>query len=255
MILDDVTMPEYERGLAASRTVLIPFGSLEEHGAHLPLSTDTLQVVEVCRRVGERTGAHVAPAVPYGVCRSSRNHPGTVGVGTATLRAIAVDLVRDFYRHGMRAFVLISGHAGKTHLLTLVDAGEQLLDELPEASISVISEYHEAQRAGAGVVEAEDDSHAGEIETSRVLFLRPELVKGTSPAEWPDFPDARLVRDKRRHWRGGVWGDPAKASADKGRVLTELAVARVTALVRELEDYRESPAGGPAPPGGGDDGL
>jgi creatinine amidohydrolase len=244
MILDDVTMPEYERGLQRSRTVLIPFGSLEEHGAHLPLSTDTLQVVEVCRRVGERTGAHVAPAVAYGVCRSTRNHPGTVGVSTATLRAIALDLVRDFHRHGMRRFMLISGHAGKTHVLTLVDAGEQLLDELPDIAVSVVSEYDEVRAASAGVVAARDDSHAGEIETSRVLFLRPELVSGTSPAEWPDFPRARLVRDKRRHWRGGVWGDPAAASAEKGRRLTELAVERVAALVRELEGYEERPGGG-----------
>ena len=247
MILEEVTMPEYERGLQRSRTVIIPFGSLEEHGAHLPLCTDTLQVVEVCRRVAERTGAHLAPAVPYGVCRSTRNHPGTVGVGTATLRAIAIDLVRDFHRHGMRAFVLISGHAGKTHILTLVDAGEQLLDELPDIRISVISEYNEIQEAGKALVEAEDDSHAGEIETSRVLFLRPDLVKGTSPAEWPDFPDARLVRDKRRHWRGGVWGDPAQASAAKGGKLTEIAVERVIELLRELEDYQETTDGGGLP--------
>ena len=247
MILDDVTMPEYERGLLSSRTLLIPFGSLEEHGAHLPLATDTLQVVEVCRRVGERTGAHVAPAVAYGVCRSTRNHPGTVGVTTGTLRAIALDLVRDFHRHGMRFFVLISGHAGKTHLLTLVDAGEQLLEELPDIGVSVISEYDEIRTAAAGIVEAHEDSHAGEIETSRLLFLRPELVKGSSPAEWPDFPAARLVRYKRRHWRGGVWGDPAASSSEKGRRLTELAIGRVVALVRELEEYEESPGrGGPA---------
>ncbi len=244
MILEDVTMPEYERGVRASRTVIIPFGSLEEHGTHLPLGTDTLQVVEVCRRVAERTGAHLAPAVAYGVCRSTRNHPGTVGVSTATLRAVAIDLVRDFHRHGMRSFVLISGHAGKTHLLTLVDAGEQLLEELADIRVSVISEYDEIRAAGTGLVEAADDAHAGEIETSRVLFLRPGLVRGTSPAEWPDFPAARLVRDKRRHWRGGVWGDPSQASAEKGRALTELAVERVTALVRELEDYREDPGGG-----------
>jgi len=243
MILDDVTMPEYERGLRDSRTVIIPFGALEEHGAHLPLSTDTLQVVEVCRRAAEITGAHLAPAVPYGVCRSTRNHPGTVGVSTTTLRAFAIDLVRDFHRHGMRSFVLISGHAGKTHVLTLVDAGEQLLDELPDIRISVISEYNEIQEAGKELVEAVDDSHAGEIETSRVLYLRPDLVKGTSPAEWPDFPDARLVRDKRRHWQGGVWGDPSRAGAEKGRRLTEIAVGRVVELIRELEEYRETTGG------------
>jgi creatinine amidohydrolase len=236
MVLDEVTMPEYERGLAASRTVLIPFGSLEEHGAHLPLGTDTLQVVEVCRRAAERTGAHLAPAVPYGVCRSTREHPGTVGISTATLKALVRDLVRDFHRHGMHRFMLISGHAGKTHLAALVDAGEQLLEELPDVRVSVVSEYHEMLAAGRGVVETEDDSHAGEIETARVLHLRPALVQGTSPAEWPSFPHALLVRDKLRCWPGGVWGDPGKATAEKGRRLVELAVERVVALLGELEE-------------------
>ncbi len=118
-----------------------PFGSLEEHGPHLPLGTDI-----VCRwsrsAAARRSGraAHLAPAIPYGVCRSTRNHPGTVGISTATLRALVVDLVRDIHRHGMRAAVLISGHAGKTHLCTLVDAGEQLIEELPDLRVSVISE-------------------------------------------------------------------------------------------------------------------
>lgn len=246
MILDEITMPQFERFLEGSRTVILPFGSVEEHGPHLPLCTDTLQVFEVCRRAAERTGALLAPAVPYGVCRSTRNHPGTVGIGTATLRALAVELGCDFYRQGLRNFVLISGHAGKTHLLTLVDAGEELLERLPGARVTVISEYHEIQACGRGVVETEDDSHAGEIETSRVMHLRPDLVQGTAPAEWPVFPHALLVRDKRRYWPGGVWGDPGPATPEKGRRLTEIAVDRLVELIVALEAHREGD-GGAAP--------
>jgi len=86
MILDDVTMPEYERGLLGSRTVLIPFGSLEEHGAHLPLSTDTLQVV---RSAGAPRSAP-GRTWPRGRLRRLPEHaqpPGTVGLSTSTLRA------------------------------------------------------------------------------------------------------------------------------------------------------------------------
>jgi creatinine amidohydrolase len=248
VILDEITMPQFERSLEGSRTVLIPFGSVEEHGPHLPLGTDTLQVYEVCRRAGERTGALVAPALPYGVCRSTRNHPGTVGIGTATLRALAVELGCDFYRQGLRNFVLISGHAGKTHLLTLVDAGEELLERLPDCRVTVISEYHEIQACGSAVVDTKDDSHAGEIETARVMHLRPDLVQGTAPAEWPTFPHALLVRDKRRYWPGGVWGDPGRATPEKGRRLTEIAVDRLVELIGQLEAHRED-GGAPAPAG------
>jgi len=242
MILDEITTPGWEGALRRSRTVIVPFGSLEEHGPHLPLGTDTFQAVEVCRLAAERAGVHLAPAVPYGVCRSTRNHPGTVGLTTATLRAIAVDLVRDFHRHGMRNFLLVSGHAGKTHLLTLVDAGEQLIEELSAIRVSVVSEYHEMMAAGREIVETDDDSHAGEIETSRIMALRPGLVDGTAPAEWPRFPHALLVRDKVAHWPGGVWGDPGKATPGKGRRLVELAAARLVELVRELETWPDGPA-------------
>lgn len=242
MILDEITMPQFERFLGDSRTVIIPFGSVEEHGPHLPLGTDTIQVCEVCRRAAARTGALLAPAVPYGVCRSTRNHPGTVGIGTATLRALAIDIGRDFYRQGLRNFVLISGHAGKTHLLTLLDAGEELLEQLPESRVTVISEYHEIREQGRSEVETADDAHAGEIETARLMFLRPELVQGTAPAEWPTFPHALLVRDKRRYWPGGVWGDPGRATPEKGQRLTEIAVARLVELIRELEAHGEGTA-------------
>jgi len=239
MSLDEITMPAFAAALGASRTVVIPFGSLEEHGPHLPLGTDTIQVWEVCRLAAERTGALLAPAVPYGVCRSTRNHPGTVGITTATLRALALDLCRDFHRQGLRTFVLISGHAGQTHMLTLVDAAEELLERLPGSRFSVICEYHEAREAGRGVVETPGDAHAGEIETARIMHLRPELVQGGAPAEWPSFPHARLVRDKVRFWPGGVWGDPGRATPEKGRRLTELAAERVAALIRELESAPE----------------
>ncbi len=241
MILEEITTTGWEAALSASRTVIVPFGSLEEHGPHLPLGTDTFQAAEVCRLAAERAGVHLAPAVPYGVCRSTRNHPGTAGISTATLRAIAVDLVRDFHRHGLRAFMLVSGHAGKTHLLTLVDAAEQLLEELPDIRVSVVSEYHEIMAAGKELVETEDDSHAGEIETARIMALRPELVQGTAPAEWPRFPHAMLVRDKLAHWPGGVWGDPGKATPEKGRRLVEIAAVRIAELVRELETWQDGP--------------
>ena len=237
MRIDEITMPEFVAGLEMTRTVLIPFGATEEHGGHLPLGTDTFQAVDVCRQLAERRRIFVAPEVPYGVCRSTGDHPGTVSITTATLKALAVDLVRSFYRQGLRNIVLISGHAGGTHNAALLDAGECLLRELPELRIAVATEYALAYAAGKGIVETPGDAHAGEIETSRLLATRPHLVKGSSPAEEPSFPKFILVRDKRRHWPGGVHGDPSKASPEKGRQIEALVVAALGRLVDELEGW------------------
>lgn len=236
MLLEEITMPDVIAGLKETRTVLIPFGATEEHGCHLPLGTDTFQAVDVCRLLAKRRKIFVAPAIPYGVCRSTGDHPGTVSLSTETLKAVMIDLVRSFYRQGFRSVVVLSGHAGGTHNATLLDTGEMLLRELPELRIAVASEYSLAYDAGKHLIETSDDSHAGEIETSRMLATRPEMVKGISPAETPVFPKFILVRDKQQYWPGGVHGDPSRASDKKGRELEKLVVDALERLVEALEN-------------------
>lgn len=236
MLLEEMTMPQVEAALAAGcRTVFLPFGALEEHGPHLPLSTDTIQAYAVGKRAAELVPLFVAPPIPYGNCRSTACHPGTVSISTTTLRGFLKDLVRSFYRQGMRNVVVLTGHAGGAHRLALQDAGEELLDELPELRIAVVTEYELAKEEGRGIVETPGDAHAGEIETSRIMHSHPHLVQGSAPAEYPSFPIGILVRDKRRYWPGGVWGDPSKASAEKGAKIEALVAGKVAELVRLLE--------------------
>lgn len=239
MILSEITMPEFIEGLRQTQTVLVPFGAVEEHGRHLPLGTDTMQAYDVCCRLSEMRPVFVAPPIYYGVCRSTSGHPGTISITTDTLRALAIDLVSDLYRQGMRNFVLISGHAGGTHNAALVDAGEVLLARLPQARIAVVTEYDLAAQHGRELIETPGDAHAGEIETSRILYTRPHLVKGTSPGENPQFPRGILVRNKKNYWPGGVHGDPSKASAEKGEKIEALVVAALKGLVEDLESFVE----------------
>lgn len=235
MLIEELTMPEFSAGLTATRTVLIPVGATEEHGPHLPLGTDTFQAADVCRLLAAQRRIFVAPAIPYGVCRSTGDHPGTLSLTTETLKALIADLVRSCYRQGLRQVVILSGHAGGTHNAALLDAGEALLRELPELRIAVVAEYALVSQVGQGLIVTPGDCHAGEIETSRMLATRPELVKGSAPAEQSAFPAFILVRDKQRYWPGGVGGDPAQASADKGRELEALVVAALGRLIDELE--------------------
>lgn len=235
MLVAEMTMDEFAAGLQRTRTVLLPFGSTEEHGSHLPLDTDTLHALEVGRRLAELRPLFVAPPIHYGVCRSTADHPGTISISTATLRALTLDLVEAFYRQGLRNFVLLSGHAGGTHTATLIDAGEELLQRHADLKIAVLTEFMLASSQAAGIIETAGDAHAGEIETSRLLHSHPQLVKGAGQAEFPRFPKGILVRDKRRYWPGGVWGDPTKASAEKGARLEALVVQALAQLIADLE--------------------
>jgi creatinine amidohydrolase len=233
----DLTMPEFETAREESRTVILPVGSVEEHGPHLPLGTDAFHALEVARRVAELRPVLVAPPVFYGICRSTREHPGTLSLSGDTLRALLKDLGREFHRQGLRRLIFISGHAGGTHMCALVEAGEALLEEFGDlrvAVVNILDLLREVLTARPELIKTKGDSHAGEVETAVMLAAYPHLVKGSAPAEWPSFPKYELVRDKRRYWPGGVWGDPGPAGAAQGEEILAAEALRLAQLIDAL---------------------
>jgi creatinine amidohydrolase len=237
MLIEEMTMTEFEEGLKRTRTVYIPFGSVEEHGSHLPLSTDTIQAYEVGKRAASLIPLFVAPPIHYGSCRSTSCHPGTISISTATLKALLKDIVRSFRLQGMKNIIVVTGHAGGSHRMALQDAGEELIAEFSDINIAIVTEYELAREAGKSFIETEGDSHAGEIETSRILHSHPLLVKGKGEKGYPGFPPGILVREKRKYWPNGVWGDPSKASTGKGRLLEEMVVKKILEIVRKMEVF------------------
>ncbi|CAG1015786.1 partial Creatinine amidohydrolase, partial [Anaerolineales bacterium] len=148
MIIETMTMVEFEEGLKRTQTIFIPFGSVEEHGSHLPLSTDTIQAYEVGKKAAQQIPLFVAPPIHYGSCRSTSCHPGTISITTGTLKALMKDIVRSLYAQGMRNIIVLTGHAGGSHRMALQDAGEELLPEIPDIRIAVVTEYELASREG-----------------------------------------------------------------------------------------------------------
>lgn len=240
MILEEITMGEFEEGLNKTRTVLLPFGSVEEHGYHLPLSTDTFQAYEVGKAAAKITPIFVAPPIHYGCCRSTSCHPGTISISTNTLQSLMKDIVRSLYSHGLTNFIILTGHAGGTHKMALINAGEDLIAEMLDIKLAVLTEYDLAYSEGKDLIETNGDAHAGEIETSRIMYLFPNLVKGTGQREFPNFPLGMIVRNKRKFWANGVWGDPTKATSDKGRRINELVVRKLVEFVDTFEKFSEN---------------
>lgn len=242
MLLADLTMPEFEAALAKTRTVIVPCGSVEEHGPHLPLSTDTRHAEEVARRAAALYPVLVAPALPYGLCRSTSEHPGTLSISGATVKALALDVGAALYRQGCRHLILLTGHAGGTHVAALIDAGEQLLRELPEINIAVVNILEllrEVLKQTPDLVATPGDGHAGEVETSIMLAAHPTLVAGSAPAEWPQFPKFILSRRKRKFWPGGVWGDPQAATGAKGEKILHREAKILVEVIKALEKHEE----------------
>ncbi len=238
MIIQEITMTEFEEGLNKTRTVILPVGTTEEHGSHLPLATDIIHVYEMVKEAARKIDVFVAPPIYYGLCRSTSEHPGTITISGDTFRSLIRDVVCSLYAHGMRNFIIISGHAGGTHMSSLSEVGELLLSELPETNIAVVSLFDLIEKEASDVVETKGDSHAGELETSLILYSKPHLVKGPGEISYPQIPAYFLVREKRKCWPAGVWGDPTKASAEKGKRVFDAAVDKLVHLSNEIERFR-----------------
>jgi creatinine amidohydrolase len=236
---ENLTMPGIEALRQQTQTVILPLGSLEEHGPHLPLGTDTFHAMEVARRVDLLRPVVVAPPLFYGICRSTREHPGTVSISGDALRTMLLAVGREFYRQGMRHLVFISGHAGGTHISAILETGEQLLAELPEVRVAVVNlldVLREVLADRPDLVKTRGDSHAGEVETAIMMAAYPDLVRGTAPEEWPKFPKYVLVRNKRHYWPGGVWGNPTLATAAQGEAILEAEAERLSLVINMLEE-------------------
>lgn len=235
MLIGELTMTEYEAVLQKTKTLIIPFGTVEAHGTHLPLNTDTLIIREVVKEAASKAAVFMSPPIQYGVCTSTGQHPGSIGITTRTLRLIALDIVRDAYSKGLRNFILISGHGGGAHIQALKDAGETLVCEFDDIKLAACCIYDIIEHDTDGIIETKGDSHAGEMETSLMLHLAPRLVKGRSAEEYPSFPRPLIVRNKLKYWPGAVWGNPNKATVEKGARVFHIMVDALARLVEQIE--------------------
>lgn len=234
-ILENITMNEFKKYLRKTKTIVFPFGTIEEHGRHLPLNTDSLIIQEILKLVAKRRRFFLAPVVYYGVCTSTRDHPGTIGITPETLRRLALDLVMESYKKGLRNFILISGHGGGLHIAALRETAEVLVEKLKGIKIAVLSPYDLLCKELSEVAETPNDSHAGELETSMMLYLSPKLVKGRAAEEYPKIPKPFIVKNKVKYWPGGVWGNPKKASIKKGKKAIKVITDKIIQILEEIE--------------------
>ncbi len=234
-ILENITMNEFQKYLRKTKTIVFPFGTIEEHGSHLPLNTDSLIIQEALYVVAKKKKFFLAPIVYYGVCTTTKDHPGTISITPETLRRLSFDIVTDAYRKGLRNFLLISGHGGSLHMSALKETAEILVEKLKDIKIAVLSPYDILWKELSEITETPNDSHAGELETSVMLYLAPELVKGRAAEEYPKIPKPFIIRDKVKYWPGGVWGNPKKASVKKGEKAIKLLVDKIVEILDKIE--------------------
>ena len=213
---------------------VLPVGAVEQHGAHLPLLTDTQLASGVARRVAEGVDALLLPAIAYGDAWTAEDWPGTLSLSPDTLRATVTDIGMGLKRMGVKGLVTVNGHFGNREPIALAarslhEAGFPLLHlDYPKLD-AIAAETVESKPAGPGFY------HADEVETSMLLALEAGAVRMERAApEYPEFPPlfGSTPMSLASFNRSGVFGDPRPATAEKGEKIIAAIVAESLRLVR-----------------------
>lgn len=240
-LLAELTWPAIESLVASGEQLcLLPVGATEQHGRHLPCSTDTEIATAICNEASRRTGVPVLPALAIG---SSQAHttkwPGTLSLSPRLVVEVLVEIARWVKASGFTKLLIVNAHVGNVGPVRVA------VDEIRHASELRVGwvNWYELTRDVAGAVSADaDDWHANAAETSLMLHLRPELVDRGEIRDDPDrTADLLFSYTVAETSVDGLTGAPSRGTADEGARLLEATATALAARIERARDERPPP--------------
>jgi creatinine amidohydrolase len=245
-LIAEMTWQEVQQLTQETETVIIPAGSTENNGPHLPLSLDFIVGYEMALKLSEATSIPVAPPIPWGNSSLFAKYPGTIVIRSEVLTELIKDICRSLGRHGFRRFLILTPHMPNAWAFNI--AGEALLKE---GYLSVTLDYWRIQnKICADLTEGKSmpTGHASELATSILWALRPDLVRlDRMKPEVPtdpfflkyssQYPLLFMYNDMKQLSESGLLGDPTKASKEKGE---EIIRRCLKYLVEFCQDFQKA---------------
>ncbi|MFN8007150.1 MAG: creatininase family protein [Terriglobia bacterium] len=256
-LYSDLTWPEINEAVELQKVILLPVGSTEQHGHHLPLEVDNLIATNVCLEAGRRIPEKVlvAPTIPYGYNLNAMDFPGTIHVSYDHFVEYCADVCKSLAYHGFKRIIIVNGHGGNTALLEVVCRKVVMETDALTASFmwwnmlqldpGFVKSFRESTFPGGS-------GHACEIETSMVLGLAGEKVqmekakdhiawynqKGATGFQWGDAfgsGPVTFVEWTSTFVEEGVFGQPTLATAEKGNRILNEAASRLVQFIGEFQ--------------------
>ncbi len=256
LFLENQTWPKVEEYLKKSNMILIPIGSIENEGKHLPLGLDTHVSMYLCEAISRKTGCMVGPCLPLGYSKWFMDFPGTISLENNTLTTLIREYCECLYQHGFRNFIFINPHMGNGN--AIADIGRDFRRKNCLVSMIDIWRTFEKIAKGIKLTEKSDLSHAGEIGTSIALALYPEYVemqhaqktetssplssniKHINTVGFSDFKGNNIwtYLQANEVTETGSIGNPVIASKEKGKILLEKMVVFLEEVIKELREVK-----------------
>lgn len=242
------TWEEMNQVISEKRVAILPTGSTEQHGRHLPLDVDQFLCESVCLEAGRRAPKSIVvlPVVSYGLNLHHIDFPGTIHIEPETFISFCLNITKSLAYHGFEKILIINGHGSNTPLIDIV-ARKTVLET--HSLCAALNYFSLSEQAFESVRDTETIAHADELETSLYLHLAPERVHMDRAVAGEDRAGRYVSSDSlgkypvRFHdiwgrWtESGVHGDPTTATAEKGRVLFEAAVEGIVGIVKEWRSW------------------
>jgi creatinine amidohydrolase len=243
-----LTWEEMNQAIAMQKVVILPTGSTEQHGPHLPLDTDIFLCESVCLEAARRAPDTmlVLPPISYGLNMHHIDFPGTIHIEPEVFVAFCLNITKSVSYHGFKKILLVNGHGSNGILIDLI--ARKTVLETPSLC-AALGYFSLALKAFEKIKDTNTLAHADEFETSLYMHLAGERVRMDRRVAGNDVEGKFLSSDSTSNYpvrfsdywgrwtKTGVHGDPMTATAEKGKVIFEAAVAGLVQLVEEFRQW------------------
>lgn len=215
-------------------TAVLPIGSTEQHGPHLPIGTDSMIAEKVAAAVSERIGALLLPALPISTCREHKGTKGTIWMNSDTFYHMLKDIANCLKSQGFRRLVLIIAHGGVFIAGPAVREFNSDNEDFKLIRVDLVNFIASGEMSK--ILEFNNNLHACEYETSLMLYLNEDLVRKDKIEDCvPDVPrDFLNYAPFPKLSKNGVWGKPSLADARKGERIFSLLVKKSVDYINEV---------------------
>jgi creatinine amidohydrolase len=236
----ELSWEKLQQLLEKNPLVILPVGSIEQHGPHLPVGVDLMQAEALAKAVAVRLNGLVAPSLAYGYSFNHMRFAGTVTVTGSVLEQLVIEVGSSLAQHGVKKLLILNSHGGNGPALRM--AVQVLNQKFPQCRFLYLFWLEFMAEELRAIQKQKFGTHADEIETSMMLLLQPNLVEWSKCVDELPDKDPFYLRDLlaqgflsiQEETVSGVLGEASYASADKGRTIFNLTVDKVCQLMTKV---------------------